>query len=154
MPANSLSQNEMVLFFVNLLIVKATSSLPPTDFKINQVPCKILQQRFSLVAWFTTQNAYISPSIKFSTDKSHFCNNASALCKFSTAVLMSSYCKALAAKRQYFWAFSLSSGDKLDRGAAVDGVVGGIAGWTGVTAEHGCALGSVGAAGKLVWSEG
>ena len=81
-----------------------------------------------------TQNAKISPSDILPTEKSHFCNNASALCKFSTAVWTSSYCKALAAKRQYFWAFSLSSGDKLlVGGVAEDGIVGGTTGWTGAT---------------------
>ena len=67
----------------------------------------------------------------------HFSNRANALCKFSIAVLTSSYCKALAAKRQNFWAFSLSSGDN-----ALLGWVGTTAaitvGWEAAAAAGGC----------------
>ena len=67
----------------------------------------------------------------------HFSNRANALCKFSIAVLTSSYCKALAAKRQNFWAFSLSSGDNALLGW-VGTTAAGTVGWEAAAAAGGC----------------
>lgn len=69
----------------------------------------------------------------------HFSSKASALCKFSMAVLTSSYCKALAAKRQYFWACSFSFGVRV----AV--VV--LLGWMGTSATTGTEGGTDGCEG-------
>ena len=68
--------------------------------------------------------------------QAHFSNKASALCKLSIAVFTSSYCNALAAKRQYFWACSLSWGDKVDVGCVggmteAAGTGEGTTGWVG-----------------------
>ena len=68
--------------------------------------------------------------------KGHFSSKARALRKFSIAVFTSSYCKALAAKRQYFWAFSLSCGDKVD-----DDV---LLGWVGMSDAAGMVGGTAG----------
>jgi len=79
---------------------------------------------FPLPVWFNQKSLIIQQIVSLHPtgvnnflchifQKCHFSNKASALCKFSIAVLTSSYCKALAAKRQYFCAFSLSSGDNV-----------------------------------------